>query len=231
MTNTNIKVIELRNYLLKKGVLNNFINYFESNFIEPQNILGGYPLGQFGIDNTENRFCWIRGFEDMKTRSRFLRSFYEEGAIWKEYGPGANDMMINSDNVYLLRPLVFPLASRIDGFNSGFFNNNCKIANVGFYSANSRLNELIELFDSFYNPFMKSLNINVSYWISELGENDFPRLPVFQDKNLLVAIAFYETEKLYETKLKQIEAQMSPELKKRIPEIVTIYSDLVLHRV
>lgn len=43
--NQNIKVLELRNYLVRQGRRDEFINLFEENFVQSQNILGGYVLG------------------------------------------------------------------------------------------------------------------------------------------------------------------------------------------
>lgn len=103
-TNHSIKVIELRNYLLKSGRRDQFIEYFENHFIDSQNELGDYSLRQFRIKDIEDRFFWIRGFENMDTRSKFLPAFYG-GAVWKEFGPAANDMMLEWHTVYLLKPL------------------------------------------------------------------------------------------------------------------------------
>ncbi len=225
-----LKVIELRNYLLKPDALGKFIKYFETHFIKSQNILGGCTLGQFRIDKVDDRFFWIRGFEDMNSRSIFLRSFYEEGSVWKEFGPGANDMMINSDNVYLLKPLGLPGEDQNDGIDPAFFDNDCGVAVIDFYIASTRLNELIDLFSSHYQPFLKSLDITASFLVSETSENDFPRLPVFQDKNLLVTITYYKTETEYRRKLKLLESEITPELKSKIPEVVTTQNKIILYR-
>src|SRR5215468_9373546 len=100
-----LKVIELRNYLLKADARERFTKYFEDHFIDSQNDLRGFVLGQFRIKGDDDKFFWIRGFEDMQTRLNFLRGFYEQGEVWKQFGPGANEMMLDSDNVYLLKPL------------------------------------------------------------------------------------------------------------------------------
>ncbi len=75
-SNQNLKVLELRNYLLKPEMREKFIDYFENYFIDSQNILGGYVLGQFKIQDENDKFFWMRGFEDMQTRLDFLRGFY-----------------------------------------------------------------------------------------------------------------------------------------------------------
>ena len=44
--NRNIKVIELRNYLVRRGQRDEFINLFEENFVESQNALGGFAVSR-----------------------------------------------------------------------------------------------------------------------------------------------------------------------------------------
>jgi len=55
-SNPRLKVIELRNYLLKPGVSERFTNYFEDHFIDSQNVLRGFVLGQFRINGEDDRF-------------------------------------------------------------------------------------------------------------------------------------------------------------------------------
>src|SRR5687768_7169738 len=105
MKTDNVKVLELRNYLLKPNTIERFQGLFNEQFVSPMNDLGGYTVGQFRIDGEPDRFVWMRGFENMQTRVKFLNDFYLASPSWKKYKAEANGMMINSDNVYLLRPL------------------------------------------------------------------------------------------------------------------------------
>src|ERR1044071_8049651 len=59
-----IRVLELRNYVTKPGQRDKFISYFEANFIDSENALGGYILGQFRVKDSDDNFFWIRGFND-----------------------------------------------------------------------------------------------------------------------------------------------------------------------
>jgi hypothetical protein len=167
----NMSVIELRNYLLKPGMRDRFNGYFTEHFVDSQNSRGAHVLGKYAVEGEADKFFWIRGFEDMKTRSVFLPEFYG-GPVWKEFGKDANEMMIDSDDVHLLKPLD---GSQV--FKPG------KIVRVDNYFAKDRTPErLIEIFRS------RPEQNGASLWISELAENDFPALPVFQYENLLVAI-------------------------------------------
>ena len=228
--NPNIKVLELRNYLLNPNLADPFSNYFNTHFVEPMNELGGYTLGQFKIKGDKNRFVWLRGFADMKTRVRFLNDFYINSPVWKEFGPGANDMMINSDNVHLLRPLNDRKNSSepSEEFNSSLLKTDKGVIVVDFYICNSTLDKVINLFHISYVPFLKTSGINnITLWISEMSENDFPRLPVFQDKNLLLTITTYNDENDYQVKQQNINS-MPDNLKKSMQELITTQSNLVL---
>src|SRR5450432_1860492 len=181
--NQNIKVLELRNYLLKPNMADAFGGYFNTHFVKPMTDLGGYTLGQFKIKGINDRFVWMRGFADMDTRVKFLNDFYVNSPVWKEFGPGANDIMINSDNVYLLRPLNNNGSSKeqSDGINGNVLKTGAGISIVDFYICNSTLDKVINLIHSAYVPFLKTLDIhNITLWISEMSENEFPALPAFQ---------------------------------------------------
>ena len=229
--NQNIKVLELRNYLLKPNMADAFGNYFNNHFVQPMTELGGYTLGQFKMSGVNDRFIWLRGFTDMSTRVKFLNDFYVHSPVWKEFGSGANDMMINSDNVYLLRPLNNNKNSKeqSDGINSNLLKTDKGVIVVDFYICNSTLDKVINLFNSAYVPFLKTLDIhNSSLWVSEMSENDFPRLPAFQDKNLLLTITTYKDENEYEIKQKQINSMMT-ELRNSMLELITTQSNLILY--
>lgn len=223
-----IRVLELRNYVLKPGQRDKFISYFEANFVDSQNALGGYILGQFTVKDADDNFFWIRGFNDMASRSRYLPEFYR-GAFWKERRNYVNGMLVNNDNVYLLKPLSLSEGSPDAAVNSDEFGGKKGLLVVDYYVANTRLNELIEFFKSKYLPFLKSNDISTTAWVSELSENDFPWLPVFQDKNLLVTITPFKDEAEYRLKSKQINAAPNQKILTELREIVTTKTTVVLH--
>lgn len=213
--NPKLKVIELRNYLLKPGMRERFTDYFESHFIESQETLGGYVLGQFRIHGEDDKFFWIRGFEDMESRLDFLRGFYEQGQVWKEFGSGANEMMLDSDNVYLLRPLG-------RSFNRNEIPKQKGIIVIEFYFAHpNQLDQLTGFFQANYAHFLKS---KPTLWISKMTANDFPRLPVIQDGNLLVSITSYADESDY-----QSQSKLVAESKNRMRRLIAKESSLTLY--
>ena len=214
-TNPTLKIVELRNYLIKPGARDRFVDYFENHFLDSQEDLDGYVLGQFRIKGEADKFFWIRGFTDLQSRLEFLRAFYETGEVWKRHGAGANEMMLDSDDVYLLKPLTN------GSFEGDELMNQKGIVVIDFYFAKE--NQLDKLADFFQTNFVVALENKPTLWISEMSENDFPRLPVIQDKNLLVAITNFEDKLHYQLQLKH-----SADLKNRMAEFLAEENTLVL---
>ena len=210
---------ELRNYLLKTGKRDKFIQYFKDHFVESQNTLGAYIPGQFRIKAEDDRFFWIRGFNNMQERSQFLPAFYG-GEVWKEFGPAANEMMLEWHNVYLVKPLTG---------NSNAFDKKQGIFVIYYTARDNRLEQLIDLFIKAYIPLYNTWSINnITLWVSEMEENDFPRLPVYQDENLLTVISNYNNELEYESTLKLFNSS-DKQLAARIQELVKIKNGLILY--
>ena len=226
-----IGVIELRNYVVKHGLRDSFIHFFEENFIESQRAVKGYVIGQYRVKGSEDNFCWIRGFKNMKERSSFLPTFYY-GPEWKKHKNVANSMLANNDNVYLLQPLLLRNDSLVpaNSINNFLLVPNNGIAVVNFYIANTKLIQLLKLFANEYLQLQKECSINdYTLWTSVLEENDFPGLPVFQDKNLLATITFYKDELDYEETMKKIDSRMTDDLRTRLQDVITIKSTMILY--
>lgn len=195
--NQNIKVIELRNYVVRHGRRDEFINLFEENFTASQNVLGGYTLGQYRVKGADDNFFWIRGFKDMAARHKFLNDFYFGSPVWKRHKNAANSMLLNNDNVHLLKPLNLKdgAADAEQNFNTNWFGQEKGVAVVDFYTSNTKREKLVEFVKKKYAAILNNSKIeNTSFWTSETALNEFPALPVFQDKNLLVQITFYKNE-------------------------------------
>jgi len=227
----NLEVIELRNYLLKENSLDRFADYFEEHLTEPQEKSGGYILGRYRVEGIPNRFFWIRGFQNMHTRIQFLRAFYDEGTAWKEFGAGANEMILDSDRVHLLRPLngITSFTEKSKGINIDISPGEGNVLVIDFFTAHDNsLDELINLCNKEYIPFLNSFNIDVTLWVTETRPSEF-RHPVIQEKNLLVMIRTFNTEDDYQMKSAQMMeplAEINTTLKKltRSRDRLVLYS-------
>lgn len=193
-----MKVLELRNYLLRPGATGDFIRYFEEHFLDSQRNEGIYPLGQFEVVGEPDRFVWIRGFQDMQARLRGLSGFYG-GAFWQARRDEANAMMLEHHNVHLLRPLA-PIATLTGGATPrdptappGTLESNTGLVTADFYRARSAAREdLVERFERVVRPSLIADGHQVlGHFVAELAPNDYPRLPVIQDPTLFVVLSAY----------------------------------------
>ncbi len=98
-------VIEFRRYTIKPGQRVNFAKYFEAYFPEAFEQLGAVAAGSFFTRNDSTLFTWIRGFHDIESRAIANAAFYY-GPVWREHRVTLNDLIIDSDNVLLLRALT-----------------------------------------------------------------------------------------------------------------------------
>jgi hypothetical protein len=69
-----IGVIELRQYQLVPGRRDELIDIFDSYLVEPQEECGMRILGQFHDLDRPDWFVWLRGFQDMTSRTSALAS-------------------------------------------------------------------------------------------------------------------------------------------------------------
>jgi NIPSNAP len=98
------EIVELRQYTLMPGSTAAFIELFEDHLFAPQEALGMRLLGIFTRPDADDKFVWLRGFPARAGRKHALEEFYY-GPVWKRYRERANGMMIDSDDVHLLRPM------------------------------------------------------------------------------------------------------------------------------
>ena len=192
-------VLELRNYLLRPGAAADFIRHFEQHFLDSQRAEGMQPLGQFTLEGEPDRFVWIRGFQDMAARLRGLRGFYG-GAFWLERREATNAMLLDHENVHLLRPLA-PIADLTGGITpearaaepTGVLDPRSGVVTVDFYrSAPAALDALVDRFERIAHPALIAAGHRIlGHFVSESRPNDYPRLAVIQDPSLLVVIGAY----------------------------------------
>src|SRR4051794_33534683 len=96
-------ILELRQYTLVPGGRDVLVDLFDAELVESQEAHGMDVVGQFRDLDDPNRFVWLRGFPTMERRADSLAAFYG-GPVWKEHARAANETMVSSDDVLLLRP-------------------------------------------------------------------------------------------------------------------------------
>jgi hypothetical protein len=200
-------VFELRQYTLHPAKRDVLIELFEREFIEPQEAAGMKIVGQFIDLDDPNRFVWLRGFRDMPARAYALSDFYG-GPVWKANREAANDTMIDSDNVLLLRPLVpshgpATIALRPPSERAG--DQPASLIVVTVYSLWQSSADAQHLFDATMRPELARLGVTVlTTMITESAENNFPRLPVREDETVFVWMARFESADSWRATLSQL---------------------------
>ncbi|MCV7194465.1 NIPSNAP family protein [Mycolicibacterium brumae] len=96
-------LLELRQYTVRRGAREEFIELFESELVDPQQALGIQVLGQFRDLNDPDRFVWLRAFPGLTERARALGAFYVDSAAWKTHGGAATSLLADFTDVRLLR--------------------------------------------------------------------------------------------------------------------------------
>lgn len=180
------EVLELRQYTLHPGRRDELIELFDREFVETQEAVGAQVLGQFRDRDDADRFVWLRGFADMPTRGAALAAFYG-GPVWREHVAAANATMIDSDDVLLLRPVMeLDLTGRTRG------GPNTLVTVTLYHLPPGGEDAFIDFFQSDVAPMLTATDAPPLAVLRTLrAENNFPRLPVREDVNVVAWIASF----------------------------------------
>jgi hypothetical protein len=174
--------VELRQYTLRGGQRDALITMFENSFLGPQNALGAHVVGTFRDLDDPDRFVWIRTFRDMPARQEALAAFYG-GPVWLANRAAANATMLDSDNVLLLRP-----AGPGHGFTAqagGAAGGEIIGAMIHYLGSVDAL-QFAQFFERSVLPHLNAAGIQpISRLVSEEAPNNFPRLPVREDRTFV----------------------------------------------
>jgi hypothetical protein len=179
-------VLELRQYTLHPGRRDDLIELFDREFVETQDVLGAQVLGQFRDLDDEDRFVWLRGFADMATRGRALADFYG-GPVWAAHRDAANETMIDSDDVLLLRPVTdFDLSGHTRGGDT-------TLVTVTIYHLPAGGEDaFVDFFTDTVQPLLTDTGATPLAVLRTLrAENNFPALPVRGDANVVAWVGSF----------------------------------------
>ncbi|MGN6690515.1 MAG: NIPSNAP family protein [Sphingopyxis sp.] len=181
------QVIELRQYKLVPGVRDDFAALFDAKFVDSQEALAMRIVGQFRDHDDPDRFTWLRGFADLAAREKGLNAFYF-GPVWQANRDAANPMLDDNDNVLLLKP-----ASPGLGFAPAVARNadaaGGAVQIVIEYLWKTPEEGFAAFFADKMKPALDAAGVDVAAAYAPLGEpNNFPRLPIRDDRKLLVWI-------------------------------------------
>lgn len=183
-------IVEYRRYTVRPEGRDAFIRLFERALLEPQERAGMSVVGQFRDLDRPDRFVWLRAFPDMPSRAAALAAFYD-GAVWRAHREAANAAIVDSDDVFLLRPVAaeprFPAAdgrARADaagGIGTGYV----AVGSVPFDAPPAET--LVH--DTIGPRVAAAGGTLVAALVSAGVPNTFPRLPVREGEYVAVWIA------------------------------------------
>lgn len=183
-------IVELRRYALHPGRRDDLIALFDREFVEAQEATGMTVIGQFRDLGDPDSFVWLRGFPDMAARKASLTAFYG-GPVWARHRDEANGTMIDSNNVFLLRParpgggFGAPALPRLAP-GSGALSEGVMAACVCHLDEPAD-HALISRFETEIAPALATAGAPVlACFATEAAENTFPRLPVRSGETVLV---------------------------------------------
>lgn len=182
------QVIEFRRYTITDNERERFARYFESYFPEAIQQLGGIAFGDFFEREHPTRFTWIRGFHDYDARALVNGALYD-GPLWKEHRDRMNQLMLDSDNVLLLRPLSpergIPVLPAVDPVYEPEGAQGVVVAQI-FAVKPSKLDAFTQQAGSVFERYQSGGAREAGVLVTLEVANNFPKLPFRTDGPFLV---------------------------------------------
>ena len=196
------EVVELRQYTLHPHKRDVLIDLFDREFLKTQDDVGMPVLGQFRDQDDPDRFVWMRGFGNMQTRHEALGAFYG-GPVWQAHRETANNTMIDSDNVLLLRPAWqgagFPVDPKLRPDKSDMKIPAGQVDLTIFYLNQTESDELLAFCKQHMGRVLQEGGaVHQGWYTNENSENTFTRLPVRTGECVLVGVALFEDAQAFE---------------------------------
>ncbi len=223
------QVLEFRRYTIKKGERQHFAQYFESYFPEAFEQLGALACGQFFQRNNPSGFTWIRGFHNIDARATVNAAFYY-GPLWKEHKSTMNDILTDSDNVLLLRPVspergvtILPAVDPVTEERGAQGIVVAQIFAVKADSVESFAKQAEATFTGYRAAGVREAGVLVTLDVS----NNFPQLPVRTDGPYLVWLGILKDSQMLETRFnplaeRSLQALSATGLLRGTPELLVL---------
>jgi hypothetical protein len=207
------QVIEFRRYTIKEGEREHFAQYFETYFPEAFQQLGAIAFGEF-FERNRSSFTWFRGFHNLDARATVNAAFYY-GPVWKEHKATLNNLMTDSDNVLLLRPMAaergIPVFPAVDPVQETKGAQGIVVAQIFAVKANS--------VDAFAQDAEATFAGYRAAGVREAGvlvtldvPNNFPQLPIRTDGPYLVWLGIIKNDEVLKTRFNPLAERSSQSL-------------------
>src|SRR6266487_1330949 len=199
------QVIEFRRYIVKEGEREHFAEYFESYFPEAFQQMGAIAFGQFFERKNPVGFTWIRGFKNTDARAIINAGFYY-GPLWREHASTMNSLMLDSDNVLLLRPLSaerrIPVLPSVDPVKERKGAQGVVVAQIFAVKPNS-IDAFAKQAEATFASYRAAGAREAGVLVTLDVPNNFPQLPVRTDGPYLVWLGIVKDNQT-------LDAQLTP---------------------
>ena len=207
----------------KGNTLPNILSYFPEAFQQ----MGAIAFGQFFERKNPVRFTWIRGFKNTDARAIINAGFYY-GPLWKEHGSTMNSLMVDSDDVLLLRPLSpehgIPVLPSVDPVKEGNGAQGVVVAQIFGVKPNN-VDAFAQQAEATFASYRAAGAREAGVLVTLDAPNNFPQLPVRTDGPYLVWLGIVKDNKTLEAQLIPL-AERSPlsatDLLRTTPELVIL---------
>ncbi len=226
---SDFQAFEFRRYTIKDGEREHFARYFESYFPEAFQQLGAIAAGSFFERRNHFGFTWIRGFRTIEDRAIANAAFYY-GPAWKEDKKTLNNLMADSDNVPLLRPLSpergIPILPAVDPVTEANGAQGILVAQIFAVKANSVeafAKEAETTFARYRAAGAREAGVLVTLDVT----NNFPQLPIRTDGPHLVWLGIFSDNQMLENEFAPVAERSLPSLSatgllRAAPELVIL---------
>jgi hypothetical protein len=207
-------VVELRRYTVRQGEREHFAQYFESFFPEAFEQLGAIVAASFFERHDPTGFTWIRGFHSIDARAVVNSAFYY-GPVWNEHKQTINELLIDSDNVLLLRPLApergVTILPPVDPVTEGDGAGGIVVAQIFALLAGS-IDSFAGIAETVFVRYRAAGAREAGVLVTLDVPNNFPQLPVRTDGPYLVWLGILEDTATLETRFAPLTRRVLPAL-------------------
>jgi hypothetical protein len=214
-------VIELRQYTLKPEQRDVLIDLFERYFVEAQES-AGMTIRQFRDRARPDRFVWMRGFGDMVARHRALEQLYD-GPVWAAHRTAANDTMLDSYDVLLLKPARPEMAFRLEE-HAARASDGPRGVLAGIYTLSGPASDsLVTQFEQNVAPQLRARGIDIEgLFVTESARNTFTRLPVREGEDVLVWVGTLKMNVLAQEQLDELRSVSALDRVRAAPTLLSL---------
>jgi hypothetical protein len=195
------QALEFRRYTIKPGDRQRFVQYFDTYFPDAFEQQGAIVAGSFVERKNPNGFTWIRGFHTIDARAVLNAAFYY-GPLWKEHKQKVNELIDDSDNVMLLRPLSpdrgVPILPAVDPVDEANGPQGVAVAQI-FSVKPDNVEAFAKAAEPTFATYRATGAREAGVLVTLDVKNNFPQLPVRTDGPFLVWLGVLKDNQMLET--------------------------------